>query len=70
MIKYEAMRRLLDELRTARPLLLYGDQWIAEIERVLALPDDDGPDPSAPCGKCNLRPGKRCFICGARAPTL
>lgn len=43
--KYEAMRTLLEELRNARPLLLYGDAWIARINEVLGMPDDK-PDES------------------------
>jgi hypothetical protein len=51
MSKFEEMRHLLDELRTARPLLLYGDPWIRDIERVLALPDDP-PIVAASCAEC------------------
>jgi hypothetical protein len=32
---HERMRGLLEELLTARPLLLYGDEWIARIDEVL-----------------------------------
>jgi hypothetical protein len=38
--KYENMRALLEELRSARPLLLYGDAWLARIETVLGMPDE------------------------------
>lgn len=34
----EELRGLLDELRNARPLLLYGDKWIERIDAVLATP--------------------------------
>lgn len=29
-------RALLEQLRNARPLLLYGEAWLGDIERVLA----------------------------------
>lgn len=43
-MRYESMRSLLEELRTARPLLLYGDAWIDRINEVLEMPDDSKPD--------------------------
>lgn len=36
---HERAVRLLRQLRTARPLLLYGEPWIADIEAVLAEVD-------------------------------
>ena len=38
--RYEAMEGLLEELRSARALLLYGDKWIERIDEVLAMPKD------------------------------
>jgi hypothetical protein len=45
----DSMRALLRDLSHARPLLLYGEPWLAEIEKVLngqryapyELPDED-----------------------------
>lgn len=43
--KLKRMRSLLVELRTARPLLLYGDDWIARINAELNDDSNDNADP-------------------------
>lgn len=42
-MKYERMRSLLEELRTAYPALLFGEAWAGRINEVLDMPDDDTP---------------------------
>lgn len=38
-LERDRMRSLLEELRNARPLLLYGDAWIDRINEVLGMPE-------------------------------